>query len=74
MHFIHQLDSILPHAKPSMMHLELMWNGCDVIITPIPSYAVNPNSLQTGRKFNYQYDYTQTDDELAQATISASEA
>ena len=45
-------------ACRTMMHLELMWNGCDVIITPNPSYAINPNSLQAGRKFNYQYDYT----------------
>ena len=36
--------------------------GCDVIITPNPSYAVGPNSSETGKECEYQYDYVQTDD------------
>ena len=34
----------------------------DVIITPSPSYAVGPNSSETGKECEYQYDYVQTDD------------
>ena len=34
----------------------------DVIITPNPSYAVGPNSSETGKECEYQYDYVQTDD------------
>ena len=33
--------------------------GCDVIITPNPSYAVGPNSSETGKKCEYQYAYVQ---------------
>ena len=33
--------------------------GCDVIITPNPSYAVRPNSSETGKECEYQYDYVQ---------------
>ena len=36
--------------------------GCDVIITPIPSNFVDPNSSETGKECEYQYDYVQTDD------------
>ena len=36
--------------------------GCDVIITPNPSYAVGPNSSETGKECEYQYDYVQIDD------------
>ena len=36
--------------------------GCDVIITPNPSYAVGLNSSETGKECGYQYDYVQTDD------------
>ena len=35
--------------------------GCDVIITPNPSYIISPNSLQTEKESEYQYDYVQTD-------------
>ena len=34
----------------------------DVIITPNQSYAVDPNSSETGKECEYQYDYVQTDD------------
>ena len=34
----------------------------DVIITPNPSYAVGPNSSETRKECEYQYDYVQTDD------------
>ena len=33
---------------------------------PIPSYAVGPNSSETGKECEYQYDYVQTDDGLVQ--------
>ena len=36
--------------------------GCDVKITPNPSYAVGPNSSETGNKCEYQYDYVQSYD------------
>jgi len=32
----------------------------DVPITPNPAYSVNPNSIQTGKKLNHQYDYIET--------------
>ena len=38
----------------------------DVIITPNPSYAVGPNSSETGKECEYQYDYVQTDDRSVQ--------
>jgi len=47
------LDSLLKH-----------YHGCDVIITPNPSYATS--QLQTTEKFNQQYDYIQISDELNQ--------
>ena len=34
----------------------------DVVITPNPSYAVGPNSSETGKECEYQYNYVQTDD------------
>ena len=37
-------------------------HACDVIITPNPSYSVGPNSSETGKECEYQYDYVQTDD------------
>ena len=40
--------------------------GCDIIITPNSSYIINPNSLQTEKESEYQYDYVQTDDKLVQ--------
>ena len=43
-------------------------NGSDVIITPNPSYPINPHSLQTGRKTKCQYDYAQADNGSAQPT------
>ena len=33
--------------------------GCDVIITPIPSNVVDPNSSEIGKECEYQYDYVQ---------------
>ena len=38
----------------------------NVIITPNPSYSVNPNSLQSGKESEYQYDYVQPDGGLTQ--------
>ena len=38
----------------------------DVIITPNPSYILSPNSIQTEKESEYQYDYVQTDDKLVQ--------
>ena len=35
---------------------------CNVIIIPNPSYAIGPNSSETGKECEYQYDYVQTDD------------
>ena len=32
----------------------------DVPITPNPAYSINPNSIQTGKKLNHQYDYIET--------------
>ena len=40
--------------------------GSDVIITPNPSYSVGPNSSDTKKDCEYQYDYVQTDDGLAE--------
>ena len=40
--------------------------GSNVIITPNPSYTVDPNSLQSGKEFEYQYEYVQPDDRLPQ--------
>ena len=51
----------------------------DVIITPNPSYAVGPNSSETGKKCEYQYDYVQIDngsvqcDKVVGATTSGGE-
>ena len=51
----------------------------DVIITPNPSYAVGPNSSETGKECEYQYDYVQTDvgsvqhDKVVEATTSGGE-
>ena len=36
--------------------------GSNVIITPNPSYTVDPNSLQSGKESEYQYEYVQPDD------------
>ena len=53
--------------------------GCDVIITPNPSYAVGPNSSETGKECEHQYDYVQTDngsvqhDKVVGATTSGGE-
>ena len=47
------LDSSLQHAY-------------DDIITPNPSYAVGPNSSETGKECEHQYDYVQTDDRSVQ--------
>ena len=37
-----------------------------MIITPNPSYTVDPNSSQSGKEFEYQYEYVQPDDGLPQ--------
>ena len=55
---VKSLDSLLRRHDTSRSDVI----GCDVIITPNPSYAVGPNSSETGKKCEYQYDYVQTDD------------
>ena len=52
---VKSLDSLLRRHDTSRTDVI----GCDVIITPNPSYGVGPNS---GKKCEYQYDYVQTDD------------
>ena len=45
--------------------------GCDVIITPNPSYTVDPNSLQTGKESEYSYECVQTgNNEVAKSTTA----
>ena len=45
--------------------------GCDVMITPNPSYTVDPNSLHNKQESEYPYEYVQTDnDEAAKSTTS----
>ena len=39
--------------------------GCDVIITPNPSYTVDPNSLKTKHESEYSYEYVQTGNDKA---------
>ena len=36
--------------------------GCNIIITPNPSYIASPNSLQNGKESEHQYDYIETDE------------
>ena len=55
---VKSLDSLLRRHDISRSNVI----GCDVIITPNPSYAVGPNSSETGKECEYQYDYVQTDD------------
>ena len=50
---VKSLDSLLQHHDTSRTDVI----GCDVIITPIPSNAVGPNSSETGKECGYQYDY-----------------
>ena len=40
--------------------------GSNVTITPNPSYSVDPNTLQSEKESEYQYDYVQPDDGLAE--------
>ena len=55
---VKSLDSLLQRHDISRTDI----NGCDVIITPNPSYTVGPNSSETRKECEYQYDYVQTDD------------
>ena len=55
---VKSLDSLLQRHDTSRSDVI----GCDVIITPNPSYAVGPNSSATRKECEYQYDYVQTDD------------
>ena len=55
---VKSLDSLLRRHDTSRNDVI----GCDVIITPNPSYAVGPNSPETGKECEDQYDYVQTDD------------
>ena len=65
----HQLQYDHTDSGTSQLEVEVVLtskletiNGCDVIITPNPLYAVGPNSSETGKKCEYQYDYVQTVD------------
>ena len=49
---VKSLDSLLRQHDTSRTGVI----GCDVIITPNPSYAVGPNSLETGKECEYQYE------------------
>ena len=55
---VKSLDSLLRRHDTSRSDVI----GCVFIITPNPSYAVGPNSSETGKECEYQYDYVQTDD------------
>ena len=55
---VKSLDSLLRYHDTSRSDVI----GCDVIITPNPSYAVGQNSSETGKECEYQYDYVQIDD------------
>ena len=55
---VKSLDSLLRRHDTSRSDVI----GCDIIITPNPSYAVGPNSSETGKECERQYDYVQTDD------------
>ena len=55
---VKSLDSLLQRHDTSRTDMI----GCDVIITPNPSYTVGPNSSETRKECEYQYDYVQTND------------
>ena len=55
---VKSLDSLLQNIDDRS-------RGCDVIITPNPSYAVDPNSLHTKQESEYPYEYVQTDNDKA---------
>ena len=57
---VKSLDSLLRRLDASDVI------GSDVIITPNPSCNVGPNSSDTTKGCEYQYDYVQTDDELVE--------
>ena len=54
------LDSSIEHHGTITSRTDVI--GCHVIITPNPSYVVGPNSSETGKECEYQYDYVQIDD------------
>ena len=74
---VKSLDSLIERHDTITSRTEVI--GCDVIITPNASYAVGPNSSETGKECEYQYDYVQTDDgsvqhdEVVGATTSEGE-
>ena len=57
---VRSLNSLIEHHDTITSRTDVI--GCGVIITPNPSYAVGPNSSETGKECEYQYDYVQTDD------------
>ena len=57
---VKSLDSLLRQHDTS--RTDMIGCTCDVKITPNPSYAVGPNSSETEKECEYQYDYVQTDD------------
>ena len=46
---VKSIDSLLQRIRSR--------SGSNVIITPNPSYTVDPNSLQSGKESEYQYEY-----------------
>ena len=57
---VRSLNSLIEHHDTITSRTDVI--GCGVIITPNPSYAVGPNSSETGKECECQYDYVQTDD------------
>ena len=57
---VKSIDALLQHIHGRSR------SGSNVIITPNPSYTVDPNSLQSRKESEYQYDYVQPDDGLPQ--------
>ena len=56
---VKSIDSILQRINDRSRNGVIDSN---VIVTPNPSYySVDPNSLQSGKKSDYQYDYVQPD-------------
>ena len=60
---VKSINSLLQHIHGRSRSDAISSN---VTITPNPSYTVDPNSLQSGKEFEYQYEYVQPDDGLPQ--------
>ena len=55
---VKSIDSILQRINDRSRNGVI---GSNVIITPNPSYSVDPNSLQSGKESDYQYDDVEPD-------------